>query len=129
MLTAGLGVAAFIFMIVALVLVLMMARARLVNTADVKIIVNGDDSNPIVAPAGTTLLNTLAAQKIFIPSACGGGGTCGVCKVHVKEGGGAILPTEKSHVSMGGDGRTRSRGWIRTSRCRLSPHHLRAPDF
>ena len=101
MLTAGLGVAAFIFMIVALVLVLMMARAKLVNTADVKIIVNGDDSNPIVAPAGTTLLNTLAAQKIFIPSACGGGGTCGVCKVHVKEGGGAILPTEKSHVSRG----------------------------
>ena len=101
MLTAGLGVAAFIFMIVALVLVLMMARARLVNTADVKIIVNGDESQPIVSPAGSTLLNTLAAQKIFIPSACGGGGTCGVCKVHVKEGGGALLPTEKSHISRG----------------------------
>lgn len=101
MTTALLGVAAFVFVIVALVAVLMVARAQLVNTADVKIIVNGDKDNPIIAPAGTTLLNTLAAQKIFIPSACGGGGTCGVCKVHVHEGGGAILPTERSHVSRG----------------------------
>ena len=101
MLTAGLGIAVFILLIVALVTALMAARSRLVNTADVKIIVNGDDSNPIVSPAGATLLNTLAAQKIFIPSACGGGGTCGVCKVHVKDGGGAILPTEKSHISRG----------------------------
>jgi len=101
MLTAGLGIAVFILLIVALVTALMAARSRLVNTADVKIIVNGDASNPIVSPAGATLLNTLAAQKIFIPSACGGGGTCGVCKVHVKDGGGAILPTEKSHISRG----------------------------
>lgn len=101
MTTALLGVGAFVFVIVALVAVLMVARAQLVNTADVKIIVNGDEDNPIIAPAGTTLLNTLAAQKIFIPSACGGGGTCGVCKVHVHSGGGAILPTERSHVNRG----------------------------
>jgi Na+-transporting NADH:ubiquinone oxidoreductase subunit F len=101
MLTAVLGVAAFVVVIVALVAVLMVARSRLVNTADVKIFVNGDHENPIVAQAGSTLLNTLAAQKIFIPSACGGGGTCGVCKVIVEEGGGALLPTERSHVNRG----------------------------
>ncbi|MCB9639691.1 MAG: NADH:ubiquinone reductase (Na(+)-transporting) subunit F [Myxococcales bacterium] len=99
--TALLGVAAFVIVIVALVVFLMFARSKLVNTADVKIVINGDENNPIVAPAGSTLLNTLAAQKIFIPSACGGGGTCGVCKVHVHEGGGAILPTERTHISRG----------------------------
>lgn len=99
MTTALLGVAAFVFVIVALVVVLMAARAQLVNTADVKIIINGDTEHPIITPAGSTLLNTLAAQKIFIPSACGGGGTCGVCKVHVHEGGGTILPTEQTHIN------------------------------
>jgi len=101
MLTAGLGVAAFIFVILALVIILLGARSKLVNTQDVKIIINGDESNPIIAPAGATLLNTLSAQKIFIPSACGGGGTCGVCKVHVHAGGGSILPTERGHMSRG----------------------------
>lgn len=99
MTTALLGVAAFVFVIVALVVVMLVARAQLVNTADVKIVINGDTAHPIVTPAGATLLNTLAAQKIFIPSACGGGGTCGVCKVHVKEGGGSILPTELTHIN------------------------------
>ena len=101
MTTAVLGVAVFVFVIVALVVILMVARGQLVNTADVKIIVNGDEENPIVTPAGSTLLNALAAQKIFIPSACGGGGTCGVCKVNVESGGGAILPTERTHVTRG----------------------------
>ena len=52
-------------------------------------------------PSGSTLLSTLATKDIFIPSACGGKGTCGVCKVEVLEGGGALLPTETSHVSPG----------------------------
>ena len=99
--TAIVGVVVFVLVIVALVLVLMGARAQLVSAADVKIIVNGDEDKAIVTKAGGTLLNTLAAQKIFIPSACGGGGTCGVCKVHVHEGGGAILPTELTHISRG----------------------------
>ena len=51
--------------------------------------------------AGGTLLGALAAEKIFIPSACGGKGTCGVCRVHVHEGGGAMLPTEEGHISRG----------------------------
>ena len=101
MLTAGLGVAAFVFVILAIVMVLMVARAQLVNTADVKIVVNEDESNPVVVSAGSTLLNALSAQKIFIPSACGGGGTCGVCKVNVHSGGGSMLPTEVSHISRG----------------------------
>ncbi|MGB0591889.1 MAG: NADH:ubiquinone reductase (Na(+)-transporting) subunit F [Myxococcota bacterium] len=101
MLTAGLGVAAFLFVILAIVTALMVARSRLVNTADVKLVINGDEGNPVVVPAGDTLLNALSAQKIFIPSACGGGGTCGVCKVHVHSGGGSMLPTEVGHISRG----------------------------
>jgi Na+-transporting NADH:ubiquinone oxidoreductase subunit F len=99
--TALLGVAAFLVVILALVSLLMVARSKLVNSADVKIIINDDEKNPLVVPAGSTLLNTLSAQKIFIPSACGGVGTCGVCKVHIHDGGGAILPTERPHISRG----------------------------
>ena len=79
---------------------LMAARAKLVSTGAVKIDIN-DGEKVIEVPAGDTLLNTLSAQKIFIPSACGGGGTCGVCKVEVHDGGGSILPTEKTHVTRG----------------------------
>ncbi len=99
MTTVVLGVAVFLFVIVALVAVLMVAKAKLVASGDVNIIVNGDASKTIKTQAGTTLLGTLADQKIFIPSACGGKGTCGVCKVHVHSGGGALLPTETSHIS------------------------------
>lgn len=97
----GLGVGMFLFVVLALVGVLMVAKSQLVSDADVKIIVNDDESKPILAKAGGTLLNTLAEQKIFIPSACGGMGSCGVCKVHIHEGGGAMLPTEKGFISRG----------------------------
>ena len=79
----------------------MVARNKLVPSGSVKIFVNDDDANTIETQAGNTLLNTLSAQGIFIPSACGGKGTCGVCVVHVHEGGGAMLPTEESHISRG----------------------------
>jgi Na+-transporting NADH:ubiquinone oxidoreductase subunit F len=88
-------------MIVALVIVLMLAKSKLVASGDVTITVNDDPDKAIVTAAGDTLLNTLVAQKIFIPSACGGKGTCGVCKLEVHSGGGALLPTETSHVSRG----------------------------
>jgi len=101
MVTIILGVAAFVFIIVALVVVLMLAKSKLVASADVVITVNDDPDKAITTPAGNTLLNTLAMQRIYIPSACGGKGTCGVCKVDVLEGGGALLPTETSHVSRG----------------------------
>ncbi len=101
MLTIILGVTVFVIVIVALVVALMFAKSKLVPSADVTITVNDDPDKAIITPAGNTLLNTLGAQKIFIPSACGGKGTCGVCKVRVFEGGGALLPTETSHVSRG----------------------------
>jgi Na+-transporting NADH:ubiquinone oxidoreductase subunit F len=67
----------------------------------VTIVINDDESKALTVPAGGTLLNTLADNGIFVPSACGGKGTCGVCKAEVYEGGGTLLPTEKSHVSRG----------------------------
>ena len=101
MLTVILGVAVFVLVIVSLVMVLMVAKSKLVAAGDVTITVNEDPDKAINTRAGDTLLNTLAAQKIFIPSACGGKGTCGVCKVEVHSGGGALLPTETSHVNRG----------------------------
>lgn len=95
------GVAGFTVVILALVLILMAARARLVPSGDVKILINGDDDKAVTASAGSTLLNTLADNQIFIPSACGGQGTCGVCRVTVLEGGGSILPTETGHINRG----------------------------
>jgi len=101
MLTATLGVAVFVVVIVMLVVVLMVAKSKLVASGDVTITINEDPDKALVTPAGSTLLNTLAEHKIFIPSACGGKGTCGVCKVDVVSGGGALLPTETSHINRG----------------------------
>jgi Na+-transporting NADH:ubiquinone oxidoreductase subunit F len=95
------GVVAFTVLIVLLVGVLVFAKAKLVASGEVKIMINGDPANTITTSAGSTLLNTLSDQKIFIPSACGGKGSCGVCTVNVIEGGGAMLPTETSHISRG----------------------------
>ncbi len=101
MTTIILGVVVFVLFILLLTVALMGARSKLVASGEVKILVNHDESNSFTARAGSTLLNTLSARKIFIPSACGGKGTCGVCKVHVLEGGGAMLPTETSHITRG----------------------------
>lgn len=101
MATVVMGVGMFTGVILALVGLLLVARRRLVATGEVTIVVNDDESKAIRTPAGGTLLGTLAANRIFIPSACGGKGTCGVCKAKVFEGGGALLPTETSHVSRG----------------------------
>ena len=101
MTTVILGVGMFTFTIVTLVGLLMLARRQLVATGDVTITVNGDPEKAFCTSAGGTLLGTLSANSIFIPSACGGKGTCGVCTVKVTGGGGAILPTELSHISRG----------------------------
>ena len=89
----------FVSMIVILVLILLGAESKLVYKGNVKITINEDKEKNITVPAGQTLLNTLAEQKIFLPSACGGGGTCAMCKCQIMEGGGEILPTETSHFS------------------------------
>jgi len=99
--TIGLGMFMFTFVILVLVGMLMAAKAKLVSSGDVTILINDDESKAIHVPAGSTLLNTLAEQKIFIPSACGGKGSCGVCTVKVHEGGGAMLPTELSFINRG----------------------------
>ncbi len=93
------SIIAFTAIILLLVGVLLVAQAKLVQQGDVKIIINGDDKNPIIASAGSSLLSTLSAQKIFLPSACGGGGTCAMCKCKVIDGGGDVLPTETGHLS------------------------------
>ncbi|MGB0618846.1 MAG: NADH:ubiquinone reductase (Na(+)-transporting) subunit F [Myxococcota bacterium] len=95
------GVATFTGVVIALVVVLMAARSRLVASGDVKILINGDPDKALTTAAGSTLLSTLADNQIFIPSACGGQGTCGVCRVVVNEGGGSILPTETGHINRG----------------------------
>ncbi|HPU98910.1 MAG TPA: NADH:ubiquinone reductase (Na(+)-transporting) subunit F, partial [Candidatus Hydrogenedentes bacterium] len=95
------GVAAFCAVILSLVAILLVAKAKLVPSGDVKILINDDTSKMLTTPAGGTLLGTLAANKIFISSACGGKGSCGVCKVKVLDGGGSILPTELTHITKG----------------------------
>ena len=101
MLTIVIGVSTFLTLVLLMVAVLMVARARLVSSGKVTIMVNDDPTKTIQAMSGGTLLSTLAEQKIFIPSACGGKGSCGVCKVEVMAGGGSLLPTETSHVNRG----------------------------
>ncbi|PIZ62528.1 MAG: NADH:ubiquinone reductase (Na(+)-transporting) subunit F, partial [Candidatus Marinimicrobia bacterium CG_4_10_14_0_2_um_filter_48_9] len=82
-----------------LVVLLNYAGSKLVNRGKVKILINDDAEKSPEVEAGSTLLNTLAAEKIFLPSACGGGGTCGMCKCQILEGGGEVLPTEKTQLS------------------------------
>jgi Na+-transporting NADH:ubiquinone oxidoreductase subunit F len=77
---------------------LMIASRKLVPSGPVRINVN-DGLKDLTVPSGATLLSLLAEQKIFLPSACGGGGTCAMCKCVVKEGGGDILPTETGHIN------------------------------
>jgi len=86
------AISVFLFIILLLVIVLLFAKKKLTPSGKVKININ--DEKQIEVDPGTSLLSALADSKIFVPSACGGGGTCGMCKVRVLEGGGSILPTE-----------------------------------
>ncbi|KAB2807336.1 NADH:ubiquinone reductase (Na(+)-transporting) subunit F [Phaeocystidibacter luteus] len=82
---------AFAIVIILLVFVLLTAKAKLAPSGPVKLNINGEEKE---VESGSTLLQVLSNEKIFLPSACGGGGTCGMCKCQVTEGGGEILPTE-----------------------------------
>lgn len=97
MLEIGLGVFLFTAIVLSLVFIILAARSRLVATGQVNILIN--DEKTIAAPVGSKLLAALAESKLFVASACGGGGTCGQCKVKVQEGGGVILPTETSLIT------------------------------
>jgi len=101
MTTIIMGVIMFCAVIISLVAVVLAAKAKLVASGDVSITINGDPDSALTTPAGGTLLGTLAANKIFIPSACGGKGSCGVCKVNVKDGGGSMLSTEEGWINRG----------------------------
>jgi len=92
-------VAAFTIIVLSLVAVILIAKSKLVASGNIKIIINDDSEKTLEVATGGKLLNTLADNKIFISSACGGGGTCGQCNVKVFEGGGDILPTETSQIS------------------------------
>ena len=96
-----LGVVMFTIIVLALVTVILFAKSKLVSEGDVTISINGDPEKAVVTSAGGKLLGSLAASGIFVSSACGGGGTCGQCRVKVKSGGGDILPTELDHISKG----------------------------
>lgn len=91
------GVGMFTAMVLALVAIILLARFRLVSTGEVSILVNGERT--IKVPAGGKLLQTLSEADLFLPSACGGGGTCAQCKCIITDGGGSMLPTEESHFT------------------------------
>ena len=93
------SVAVFSAVILLLSLLLIIARKKLVPQGDVKIVVNGDEENPILVAPGSSLLTSLSEKNIFLPSACGGGGTCAMCECHIDEGGGDVLPTELNHLT------------------------------
>ena len=91
------SIAAFTIVILLLVFVLLFAQKRLVQSGPVKIVIN--EEKTITVGAGSSLLTTLANEKIFLPSACGGGGTCAMCKCVVESGAGDVLPTEIGHLN------------------------------
>ena len=99
------GVAMFTAIVLALVAIILFARSALVSSGDVNIEINGERT--ITVPAGGKLLQTLSDSGLFLPSACGGGGTCAQCKCIISEGGGSMLPTEEAHFTR----RDADEGW------------------
>ena len=97
MLEIALGVSFFSAIVLSLVLIILLARSRLVASGNVTIRINGEKE--ISAPVGGKLLATLADAQLFVPSACGGGGTCAQCRVKIHSGGGSLLPTETGHIN------------------------------
>ncbi|WP_321332097.1 NADH:ubiquinone reductase (Na(+)-transporting) subunit F [uncultured Bacteroides sp.] len=91
------SVGVFLGVILLLVIILLIAKRYLSPSGKVKVSINGEKE--VEVEVGSSLLSTLAANKIFLPSACGGGGSCAQCRCQVEEGGGEILPTEKVHFS------------------------------
>jgi len=100
-----LGVVMFTVIVLVLVAVILIARSKLVSSGDVTIDINGEKK--LTVPAGGKLLQTLSSAGLFLPSACGGGGTCAQCKCVVVSGGGSMLPTEESHFTK----RDANAGW------------------
>ena len=102
-----LGILAFTVVVNLMIFVILGARKYLVSSGDINIEMNEDPDRSIIVPAGNKLLQTLAAQNLFLSSACGGKGTCAQCRCIIHEGGGAILPTEESHFTN----KEKKEGW------------------
>jgi Na+-transporting NADH:ubiquinone oxidoreductase subunit F len=96
-LTIGTSIVVFAILIILLVTILLTAKAKLAPSGPVKITINGE--RELEVESGSTLLQTLGNNKIFLPSACGGGGTCAMCTCQVNDGGGEILPTEEPYFT------------------------------
>jgi Na+-transporting NADH:ubiquinone oxidoreductase subunit F len=94
-----LGVGMFIAIVLILVFIIMFAKSKLVASGEVKIMINDDPNHTITTQPGGKLLSALSDSGIFVSSACGGGGSCGQCRVDIKGGGGEILPTELDHIT------------------------------
>ncbi len=92
------AIVAFLVVTLLLVALLLVAKAKLTSSGDVTIDIN-DGEKVLTTASGSTLLATLANNNIFLPSACGGGGSCGMCKCQVLDGGGDILPTETGFIT------------------------------
>ena len=97
MVTIFIPIIFFLVVILSLVIILLFAKSKLSPSGAVKLTINGEKE--IEVSAGDTILTTLGNNKVFLPSACGGGGTCAMCKCQVVSGGGDILPTEKPYFS------------------------------
>jgi Na+-transporting NADH:ubiquinone oxidoreductase subunit F len=96
-----LGVFMFTLIVIALVLIILLAKSKLVQSGNATIVINDDDEHTYTVALGGKLLNVLADQEIYLPSACGGGGTCGECKCIITEGGGDVLTTERGKLTRG----------------------------
>jgi Na+-transporting NADH:ubiquinone oxidoreductase subunit F len=94
-----LGVTMFTFVVLLLVVFILIAKSKLVPSGKATLTINEDPNRVLKVSLGNKLLNALAQEEIYVPSACGGGGTCGECKLVIKEGGGDILPTEKGKLT------------------------------
>ena len=99
--TIILGVVMFTVVVIGLVAIILVARSKLVSTGDVMITINDNPDQSIQVTAGGKLMNTLADAGIYLPSACGGGGSCQQCRCVIRSGGGDILPTEASAFTKG----------------------------
>ena len=99
LLIIGLSIAVFSGVIMLLVLVITTLEKRLVPQGNITISINNDADKALSVPAGGTLLTALSNQGLYLPSACGGGGTCAMCKCQIFDGAGDILPTEAGHFT------------------------------
>ena len=119
------SISVFSSVIFLLVVLLLLVEAKVVKKDDCTIVINNDEEKALKIMGGTTLLSALSANKIYLPSACGGGGSCGTCKCVVEEGGRALLPTEQAHLT-----RREKKGNVRLA-CQLKVKEdlkIRIPD-